>query len=211
MKDRFLDELRKMPPEQRRQLDLFKKRGKYNVTDKKYLNRERILEWAKERGVSSQPQVRKLRQAGEPTVEVIEKVFGSWRNFLSEIGIERKEEEKPPADFDYIANVIVQFGLFDAEKYRAARKKRPDVIPSMNQVLKQFGTWTNASAIAARISMQYRIDEYLKLKKRYGRWPTPTECRNAKINIEPLVNIHGSKRALDAFLDKAQKADNYAD
>lgn len=211
MKDPLLDELRKMPPEQRSKLNLFKKRGSYNTTKEEYLNRNRILEWAKEKGVRSQRQVRKQRGPGEPSVEVIIKAFGSWNNFLSEIGIERKKEEKPPSDFDYIANVIVQFGLFDADDYRNARKKRPDVIPSMYMVMKQFGTWKNASLIAARVSVQYRVDEYIKLKNRYGRWPTPTECRNARINIEPLVDIHGSKRALDAFLDKAQKVDNYAE
>lgn len=206
----LIEKIKHLHPSDRKKVHLLKKKGRYNKVKKKFFDRDYLLEWAKSKGIKDKNDVMKKRQIGEPSVNTFEKVFGSWEDYLSEIGIkeEKNERIKAPENMNYIINLIIELGIYTAEEYRQARKKRPDIVPTLHRLKQEFGSWNNAFVIASRVSLKRTVDDYVKLRKKLKKWPSITDCRKEKIDLKRIVKIHGTKKNLDSFLEKAEEYEN---
>jgi len=210
MFNKHLKEFLSTPVEKRRQMKFGVKRGLYNKPRGEFTCDELVL-WAKSNNVRTVAQLKKNRGFGDPNLNSFVKAFGSWSEFKKVAFGSKPEEEvggKTPADPLYILKLMVANNICTAEQYRKLRCHRPDIVPSINQVYGQFGRWTTATYWADRLSVTKTAEKYIRMRDRLGRWPTPTECKQARIDIAKLVSIHdGSKKALDAFLEKMERLD----
>jgi len=207
---RTTDEIFAMSPEQRRRLRLDFKKGSYNKPRKKFADDE-LIEWATSRGVKSMRQLDRAREQGDPNRHNFERAFGSWENFKR---IAYPEDYKPnllntiPKDAKYMAQLLIQYNVWTAEKYRRARKAYPEIFPSINKVYFNFRGWSDLVIVAKSLSMEKTIDRYLELKNKLGRWPTVAESRERMIELRPLIDIHKSKKAVDGFLESMERKAN---
>lgn len=207
MRNRFLKEILELPIEQRRNLRINKKRGRYNKPLKEEYTAEELINWAKKRNVKSRTDLKKARKKGDPNVNRFISVFGSWGAFKKEAYKTSLDQRlgEPPNDAEYILKVIVQYGAWTARKYEEGRRNHPDIFPSVKQVKNQFGKWSNVKYFAKRVMMKDTLKEYVLLRDKLGRWPTPVECERQSIDLGGLIEIHGSKKEVDSFLENMEK------
>jgi len=199
-----------MPPERRRRI---RRRSKckvkpFTLPDKKNYTQQELLQWARERGVSSQRQLLAKRQDGDPNRNSFIRAFGSWSEFKRKLEGKKddpSQPQPPEATAGYILKNIVDFDLWTVRLYMNARKKNPDTIPSMEKVKYHFGVWSNACYYASLMSAEIHVERYRQFKREKGRYPTVPECRRDLIDIGLLTQIHGSKRSLDAHLDQLEQ------
>ena len=207
--DKFLQPILQLAPEERSQLRLCKKRGPYNTTRPKR-SRDELIQWACNKNIRTVTQLKKISQGDDPVVADYIKEFGKWSIFVS-IAYCIKLPSKllvgpPPTDAEYIVKTITTFDIQNQKQYNIARRKSPDVFPTLHAVRRQFGSWKNAIFIANRYSAKRKLEQYQKLSIKYGKHPTRTECTREKLDITDLINHFGSKPKLDEFLDQLEKA-----
>lgn len=174
-----------------------KRRGKYKKEVRPVLTREELIEYLISHNFRSFRQLEAGRKKTEPDTNDFRKEFGSWQR-AKEIAFGPEEERSFSPD--YMAKVIVQFGLWTHRKYREARKKRPDVIPSEYWIKKQCGTYKQLKFLAIRFSIAETLNRYLVLARRLGRIPTTEDLGRVNMNMEAVLKFYGGKRKMDAFL-----------
>jgi hypothetical protein len=159
--------------------------------------RDELLRYLRSTGFDS---VRKLdagRGKGDPTPYDYRREFGSWGE-AKELAFGKKVT--PELTLKYVALAIIQFGLWTREKYRMARRNRPDVLPSTYLVEKVCGSFSRVARVARCMSMRETLNAYMALGRRLGRIPSLKDCRRDGLSISEAVEFFGGKRELDDFI-----------
>ena len=194
-----LDDIIKMPAEKRRRLNLGRKKRTNKRCPRRRRSRDELIAYLRQNDIRSTRQLDARRQEGDPTVYDYRKEFGKWSQaVLVTFG--------PPLpsigrfDAKYMADAVIEFGLWTQLSYRAVRKLRPDIIPSINFVYSEWGKWSNLTAYAKEVSMKAVLNSYLSFWRRLGRTPTVAECDEEGIKLETPIKHFGSKRKMDRLL-----------
>jgi len=180
----------------------------YGKKRKCYIRRRRksraeLIEFLKENNVRTARQLKTVKVEEEkdrPTIYHYISEFGTWNNAKRE-AFGGKSIIDSHFDAEYLIKVIVEFGLWTVKKYLAARRLRPDIIPSYRQVRNKWGRFSNMKYVARAYSFREQIDAYVKLKRDVtGHWPTNDELRDNGVNISKAVEFFGSKKKLQDFI-----------
>lgn len=203
-----LDDLMLMLPEQRRRLRLRKKyRGPYEKRPER--SREELIRYLRASSIKSANELRAKRKPLEPHVHDYFRAFGSFMAAKSEAYGPEPPSPGPPATHDYLTKVCLEFSIWSQGRWNESRRKRPDVIPSSNQVKRLFGGFSNLFEMAQRVSLRRTLERYLVLRAKYGRWLNSEELRTEGLDLTVAIKVlGGSKWHVDRFLDGAMAAHN---
>lgn len=194
------EEILSRPAHERKRMHrLYKRARTYHRDHRKQYSRDELVDFLRRRGFRSKRQLERERVPGEPRLYDYRKEFKTWECAkIAAFG----PPEKPLAEFDarYMLKLIVEHGLWSAREYNRARKLRPDVLPSMSKVLREFRNWNNLKICARRSSAKVMFDEYLKLMRKLGRTPTSDECLRAGIALDKAMALFRGKREFDRFM-----------
>ena len=176
-----------------------RKRGKYKSEKRCRRSRDEMISYLRDNDFRTSRQLKDGRKDGEPNVYDYKREFGKWS-----VAIEASfgPPKKPGIEYDaeYVAKAVIEFGLWTSRRYREKHNQNPTIIPSLNQVRRRWGAFSNLTAYAKKHSMSVVLDEYLKLKRRFGRVPTKKECDYHGVDLESPIKFFGNKRLMDNFL-----------
>ena len=192
-----LDDIIKMPAEKRRKLNLGRKtKRKYRRHQRANRCREELIAYLRINGISTSRHLESHRSEGEPNVYDYRKEFGSWQKAI----LEAHGHPLPTIgkfDAKYMAKAVIEFDLWTQAKYLEARKRSPEIIPSINFVYREWGKWSNLTSYAREYSMRKVLDLYMALWRRIGKTPTVKDCNEEGISLESPILHFGSKREMD--------------
>jgi len=190
--------------DERRRVSLKKRRrGRYEK--RRNFSKEELLEYLRKNAIRSTRQLKKCRQPVEhPDVWDYVKRFGSWSAAQGAAFGPLPPAEEVPRDPHYILKTVVEFGLWTQERYLEARRRRPDVVASANQVRRLFGSFGNLFVMAQRESVKETLNQYLALGRRLGRRPSAMDCRKEGLDISVAVKHFGAKPQMDRLIDEIQ-------
>jgi hypothetical protein len=195
-----LSDIRDLPDAKRRKLHLiYKPRGKYRKEIRPKRSREELLAWLKDHDVRTRIQLEKKRVDGDPTLSDYLLEFKKWSIAVG-LAFGCRDVELNFKDPEYVAKVVIEFKLWTLIAYEEARKKRPDIIPSVYYVMKKFGGYKNLVVFCKRFSLVEVFNSYMTLRRRLGRVPTLKECTQSNIHLDEAIRFYGSKRKLDNFI-----------
>jgi hypothetical protein len=178
-----------------------RRRGRYRKHPRPCRTRDELVAYLKEKGFRTVHSLDVGRVEGDPTRDDYIKEFGSWAEARdTAFG----KADKLEVDFQYTLKAFVEFGLWNRSAYLEARKKRPDILPSLHQINRRWGRFGNLVACARRLSASESIISYLKLRRKSGVVPTIDECRAAGLDISKLMGIFGGKRELDDYVARME-------
>jgi len=123
-------------------------------------------------------------------------MFGSWSEALSKA----RYDTEVGFDRHYVVMSVVEFGLWTEKSYISARSKRPDVMPSLYAVKKEFGSWGVVKDLSRAFSLKETMAVYVELRDKLGKKPTMDDCRRIKLDIGMAVKMFGSKKKFDQFI-----------
>lgn len=172
---------------------------------------DEIVEYLRSTGFRTTRELRDNRAPGDPTVYDCRKAFGGvWSDAVTAAFPSRDEDDevREVGDAEYLVKVIVEFGFETREQWLRARKRRPSVVPSINQVRKHWGTFTNLANFAKAYSMRGMLDEYRVLWDALGRRPTMSDCWNEGVDVRRAVDFFGGKNKLDAFVRRLRAVED---
>jgi len=199
---RSAKEIAKMSDEERRRLRLRRVSGKYRKKPRPDFSRQQLVSYLRRKGFRSCRELDKGRRGQEPSSYDYRKEFGSWKNALEAV-----YGSRPPAfesatsdDPEFYGKLVVQLDLWRKADWESARQKMPEVVPSINQVRRKFGRYSNLVEYARRLSLASALNRYLVLSRRLGRVPSLKDCQRDGVSIEAAVEHFGSKKAMDEFI-----------
>lgn len=175
-----------------------KGRGKYNRRNRPEFTKEQLAEYLKKKNFRTREQLRRGREEGEPTDADYREAYGSFRAAREEIW------QVEPWNREYVVKALIEFNLWTREKYHEARRNRPDVLPPLNWIVSEFGSWSTLKEIATAFSLRRTIDAYVVLRNRLGRRPTLKEAKMAGIILDKAVKIYGGKPGFDKFIESLE-------
>ena len=194
-----LDDIIKMPANKRRRLNLGRKKRDYNRHPRRVRSRDELIQYLKENNIRSSRGIESARQDGDPNLHDYRKEFGKWSQALLET-----YGPPPPSigkfDARYMAKAVIEFDLWTRSSYHKTRMIRPDIIPSLHFVYREWGCFGNLIAYAKEVSMKQVLNSYLAYWRRLKRPPNLKECEAENINLETPMKHFGSKRAMDTLL-----------
>lgn len=201
-----IDALFNLPDRRRRRFKFgLRHRRRYKPEKRPDRTREEIIGWVKENDIRSPGQLLSKRKNGDPNIYDVRKLFGgSWKQAMLEI--HGPPDDPTTGDPLYLARLVVQFDIRSRAQYIEARNKRPDVVPSLYYVKKHYGTFRNLMGCKNRISLNAMLDDYIKLVRRLGYFPSRTECRQMGAPLDRAISYFGSKKKLDDFIKNMEKA-----
>ena len=195
----IVDRLLELPPKKLKiWSDKRKGRHRYKRRDRPERTKEQLAEYLRKQGFKTRKELRNGRGEGDPTDDDYWKAYGSWTAATKEIwGVQ-------PLDRKYVIKSIIEFNLWSYDKYRKARLKRPDVLPSIYAVEKEFGSWAILKEMASAMSLRKTLQAYMELKRRLGKTPTRKDCQIAGIILDAALKIHKSKKNFDRFVESME-------
>jgi len=177
-----------------------KSRGTYNRVPRRSYSRDELVIFIRENAFRSRSQLLNGRSQKDPAPYDYRKEFGSWSEAMSVIW----REERAPVDRRYIVQSVVEFGLWSVRVYEDARKKRPDVFPSVRIIRREFGSWGAFKEVAIASSLRETLRAYVGLKQKLGRRPTNEDCRKARVDLSRALELLGSKAEIDRFISSME-------
>jgi len=174
-------------------------RGPYKRKGRPKRSKEQLVEYLREKGFTTRDGLRSGRGEGDPTDDDYRCEYGSWTEAMKEIW------NRKPLDRKYVAKSIIEFGLWTREGYERSRERRPDVLPSMYAIRREFGSWGVLKEIASVMSLKKTLQAYMELKRRIGKRPTREDCRIAGIEIGTAIKMYGGKDGLDRFVESMEE------
>jgi hypothetical protein len=143
----------------------------------------------------------RIREDGDPTVPDYIKTFGSWNQAKVEAFGPPKPSFIPAPSPDYLVSSALHMGVTSRRSYEKARREHPEVVHSVNQVLKFFGTWSAFMAAVEKRSAEIVIGKYMLLCRRLNRVPTAQEVKKWNIDLSVLRPAFPTKAHLDRLLN----------
>lgn len=181
-----------------------KKRGKYRRIDRPKRTQDELVAYLRDNNIRSSRQLDKVRKDGDPTLSDYRLAFDKWSDATT-LAYGRPDVFLPCQDPEYMAKLLIQFQITSIESYFRARRLRPDIVPSYWVVRRKWGGFKGLKLLLRRYSTLTIFDSYISLRRRLGRWPSLEESRAQGIHFEKVMEIFGSKRKLDEFLDGLEK------
>jgi len=181
-----------------------KKRGKYRKIDRPKRTEDELVAYLRDNNIRSSRQLEKVRKDGDPILSDYRLAFPKWSDAMAK-AFGRSEACNPSQDPEYMAKLLVQFQITTIGHYVRARRLRPDIVPSYGVVRRKWGGFKGLKLLLRRYSTLTIFDSYLSLSRRLGRRPSIGECRDHGIHFEKVMEIFGSKKKLDEFLDGLEK------
>lgn len=178
-----------------------KRRGPYNREPRPSFSREELSAYLRENEIKSIRTLRKTRDGSDPSEYDYVKEFGSWKAAKLYVW----KEFEAPVDRRYLVQSIIEFGLWTYRDYCSARRRRPDVFPSVHVIRKEFGGWEILKELAQAFSLRETMAAYAELKTRLGKRPTVSDCHRAKLNLDKAMKMFGSKSKFDQFIDSMEE------
>ena len=194
-----LDDILKMPAEKRRKLNLSRKKRTYKRHPRRMVSHDDLIQYLRTNEMRTSRELGEKRQEGDPNLYDYRKEFGSWNQAkLVAFG------PPPPSigrfDAKYMASAVIEFNLWSREAYHSKRMLRPDILPSLYFVYKEWGMFGNLTQCAKEVSLRRTLDTYLSFWRRLGRTPTLAECEAENVNLETPIKHFGNKKEMDKFL-----------
>jgi hypothetical protein len=131
--------------------------------------------------------------------------FGSWGEAIR---IANNELKGVVFDESYLVKAVCEFGLWTKERFVAAHKNNPKIIPSKIVVLKVFGAFSKLFREAKKSNIKRTLWDYFRLSKRLKRVPLMGDLRKCGLDIKAAVEFYGSKREMDEFLFGKEEVEN---
>lgn len=200
-----------LPAEVRRTIDLTPKpRGRYrsrSVREKWRSDEEKLIAYLCDQDLKSAGQLKRHRRRHRdgPTVDDYIAAFGSWQAAKeAAFGKAPPEPFTPEVTATYIVKTAIMFDLRTRDAWLEARRQS-DAVPSINQVRKEFGTFTKLVRVCRMASTEWGLERYLELAKQKGRLLTAYEMMENGINLTELSRLHGGRGNRNWFLGKMLK------
>lgn len=172
-------------------------------------SQEELIEYLLEHDIHSSRALMRKRQRHEPTIYDFRKSFGSWSAAMAAAHGSRRDPFKPSVDPEYLIHAVIELDLWSYRRFLAARKRRPDLVPSINQIRRHCGTFSNLLVVAERHSTTRTLRKYAALHQRLGRRPTLLDCQRAGISLDALQDfLPGTpgKWGVDRFVAEGLRA-----
>ena len=206
-----LNEFLKLSPEERRK-KTFSNTNEKRFYGRRSFTREELITYLTMNKLDSSRKLEEFRKDGEPTVYDCKKEFGSWEEtkkaaFSIDLNVDPFDGE-PECDAEYLVKAVLENNLWTWRSYIEARKKRPDIIPSTHQVLKNFKNFSDLTNFSRAYSIKHSAVSFLNLKKKLGTMPTSKECESAGINLERIIDKFGGKREFNKFIKNMEMIQN---
>jgi hypothetical protein len=180
--------------EERRGLHVGRRRYKLKPReDRRKLSRLGLLDYLRRHDFQTWRQLDAGRKPGDPTIGDYRREFGSWLKAKTEAF--GQEAFKAEITGDYLTQVAADNNLWTYRAYLRARQLKPEIVPSMYYVIKEFKYWANFKYCAERYSGRRILEKYLRLKRRLGRLPKAEECYKHDIDVERLVILFGGRKS----------------
>jgi len=165
-------------------------------------SRERLIAYLRTTGIKSANKLEKLRKDGDPVVYDYKREFGSWQAAKeAAFGVDVSVEDCTCTEHgaEYLLKIMLEFGIKTRAEYLELRRRKPSVVPSVNHVIRHWGSFRAMKAYVRSYSLIDILNEYLKLYRRHGGPPSFRVCRSAGLDISKLVTDLGGKGELDAL------------
>jgi hypothetical protein len=200
-----LKDIFNLPDAKRRRIRLVRrKQGKRKKIERPKRTKEQLAAYLRENNIRTLGQLTKQRKDGDPIPSDYRMAFPKWSDALN-LAYGWEDRRYVNFDAEYIAKLMVQFGIRSGEEYRRARKLNPHVVPPESQVRAKFGGFKTLHAIARRYSTLATLNDYISFKRRLGHTPSVGECIDNDISIEKGVEFFGSKRSMDKFISLMER------
>ena len=198
----MIDKLLSLPASElkRRRRQRVSPRG-YNRTVRPERTRDELLEFLRENNYRSRSQLLAGRTGDDPTPYDYIKEFGSWGKAMHEVWY----RYEPRFDKRYVVQAVVEFGLWTRKAYLKARIDRPDILPSLHVIRREFGSWGIMKEIAAGLSLKETLASYAELKRKLGKKPTLSDCKRAGLILDKAMSLYGGKKGLDKFVETMEE------
>lgn len=169
---------------------------------------DELLDFLREKGVRTCRQLTKARRSKyDPTVYDYVKKFKSWSRAVAaldgKLPAEKPEYSEKP---EYIITVILMCNAFTQDAYSLARKRMPEMVPSLYWVKKRWGKFRKVVEAARQSSTFCVMEDYLHLARKVGDWPTLERCRRANLDLTEVKKMFGGKVQMDRTLAQCQRA-----
>lgn len=161
--------------------------------------RDELLDYMRRNNVRSSRELERKRIDGDPITFDYRREFGGWAAAVEEAF--GKPALPTKVDAMYVLRAVPFFNAWTTRSYLAARRASPDVLPSINFVLKEFRTFKRFVALARCMSLKCVADGYDRLSRKLGRRPTVDECRADGLLLDFALEFFGGKKGLDDFVD----------
>jgi hypothetical protein len=183
-------------------------RGKYNKDGRSKMSEDELLSYLRTNNFHSRLQLRRGRKPGEPTDNDCVKCFGSWSNTITRAFGNESFLLYDPNDKNYYIKCVIEFDLWDSNRYRDIRKKNKDIIPAFHTMERVWKRFINLRNAAQDINVRRINQQYLKLRRRLGRKATPDECKEAGIVLTTAVKFFGGRWKYEDYIDDLEAAYN---
>jgi len=198
MQSYILKSILNLPARQMRRLRLMwtpkrirRKCGKFS--------RDELLDYMRKNNIRSRRKLDVYRKDGDPLPSTYSGEFGSWGAALK--AAFGSPIVKPSLDKEYVVKSALMMGIITYNQYVEARKKNPDILPSIWAVLKMFGSFARFASNVRALSFKETMDAYSRLWRRLGKAPSFTECKRAGINLDiMIIKVFLTKKSLDSYM-----------
>lgn len=199
-----------MPDEVRANLKLAPTRRKYSKVKRDLRTPDELIDYLRDKGFRSWRALEKGRTDNDPKLYDYIRAFGKWSEAIEVAfgkGNEEPWEREPPNDPEYMVKVVVQFKLWTYRRYLKFRRANPSIAPSIRQVKKKWGRYSNLKETAAAVSIHEMIRRYLILSRRLGHKPSITEARKNGVEIGEVVKRSGGWRMFKQLVSQLEAVD----
>lgn len=162
---------------------------------RKDFSRDELVDYMRRNGIRSWRVLVRKRIMGDPTPFDYRKAFGRWSKAV-EVAF-GKDPLMPTVDVNYALQAVPFLGAWTWRKYLAARRSRPDIIPSARFIRREFGKFGEFIACARGMSLEQTMERYRALWRKMGHRPTVDECRERGIILEFAIEFFEGKAGLD--------------
>lgn len=152
-------------------------------------NRQELLEYLRKNQLKTERQLKRFRTISDPNRYDYYREFGSWAK--------AKKEAFGKITFceitaKYILMTILRWHLYSPGRYHAQHKLMPEVIPSLYQVYRKWGSFKKAKIALRQFAVYKTIHAYYVVWKKLGRKPTGGELQREKIYLDDAVALLGA-------------------
>ena len=168
---------------------------------------EELADYLQDNEIRSTGDLKKIRVDDEPTVYDYQKHFGSWSEAIEfTYGVDAMESLLAiELNHEYFIKVMLAFKIQRYEDYCNARNRRPDIVPSLRQARKLFGTFSALKQASKLYSMEASLDSLLELSEELGRIPKLSDCKKAGVRIDSLIKYFKTYKALKKFIQRLRR------
>jgi hypothetical protein len=194
-----LSDIINLTPAQRRRLRNWGAPVKKPHRKRPSFSRQELVEYLRKNEIRSWRTLERKRADGDPIPFDYRREFGSWQAAVEEVF--GKPVVPVKVDSKYVLRAVPFFNAWTYRGYLAARRLSPHVLPSMNFVIKEFGSFELFIVCARGMSLKMVLDDYLALGRKLGRRPKLDECEAAGLKMEFALKFCRGKARLDDLAD----------